>query len=135
MPQVEMTESKENETRIELEGAIREYFEAMYRCDEELLMRVFHPSASLFDADDGRIFVDPINCYRDTIKRRKSPESTFAPREDEVLMIDMIPPSAAVVKVRVRIHENRFVDHLMFARDETSWRIVAKLWHLEEIVQ
>lgn len=116
-----------------LSDAIQQYFDALYLCDAALLAQVFHPLASLFDADDGRIFVDPIACYRDTIERRISPRSRRSPREDKVLWIDMLSDTSATVKVQVRIHDNRFLDHLMFAHDGTDWRIVAKLWHLVEV--
>lgn len=115
-----------------LREAIELYFDALYLCDIGMLSTVFHPAAHLFDADEGRIFVDPIASYKDTILRRTSPASQAAPREDDVIFADLLSDTAATAKVRVRIHDNRFVDHLMFAFDGTRWRIVAKLWHLEE---
>ncbi|AHD02123.1 nuclear transport factor 2 family protein [Leisingera methylohalidivorans] len=116
-----------------LTQAVTRYFDALYFCDTDLLQRVFHPAASLFDADDGRIFADPISCYHDTILRRSPPAALNAPREDEILFVDLLSDAAATVKVRVRIHNNRFSDHLMFAHDGSEWRIVAKLWHLDEV--
>lgn len=118
-----------------LSQAVNRYFDALYYCDTALLERVFHPSASLFDADDGRIFVDPIHCYRDTIFRRVSPASLESPREDKIVAVDLLSTSAATVSVRVRIHNKCFADHLMFAHDGSEWRIVAKLWHLERITE
>lgn len=92
----------------DLSRAIQQYFDALYLCDTELLARVFHPSARLFDAEDGRIVVDPIACYHDTIKHRTSPQSRAAPREDKVIWIDMLSGTASTVKVHVRIHDRRF---------------------------
>ncbi|MEP2781108.1 MAG: nuclear transport factor 2 family protein [Pseudoruegeria sp.] len=112
--------------------AVQSYFDALYHCDVDLLDQVFHPSASLFDADEGRIFVDPIACYRDTIFRRTSPAQSNAVRQDEILYVDSLSEVSATVKVRVRIHNDIFVDHLMFAKEGNAWRIVAKLWSLQK---
>jgi len=116
----------------DLMAAVQTYFDALYHCDVVRFDQVFHPSASLFDADEGRIFVDPIAGYRDTIFHRDSPAQAKAPRQDEVLSIDALSDVAATVKVRLRIHDNVFLDHLMFAKDGSAWRIVAKLWSLQE---
>lgn len=121
-----------NETA--LRHAIQRYFNALYDCDTAILDDVFHPSASLFDADGGRIFAEPIAWYRDTILRRLAPAETDAPRRDEILVIDFLGPVCANVKVRVRIHDKVFLDHLHFARDGRDWRIVGKLWTLEKVI-
>jgi hypothetical protein len=48
-------------------------------------------------------------------------------------MIDWLSEVSAVVKVRLRIHERVFVDHLSFVKGDEGWRIVAKIWHLESV--
>lgn len=125
----------EIEAPIALNEAIKAYFDGLYLCDTKILARVFHPSSNLFDADNDRIVVDPIRDYLDTISRRTPPDSVGAPNEDEIVWIDMLSPKAALAKVKVRIHNNRFLDHLMFNFDGKSWRIVAKNWHLIEVVE
>jgi hypothetical protein len=124
----------DNQNHAALNKAIHEYFDMLYNCDLDLFDKVFHPSASLFDADTGRIFVDPIVSYRDSIFRRNPPAKVGALRQDKVIAVDALSDSSANVKVRVRIHNNIFVDHLMFAKEGEQWRIVAKLWHLETVV-
>lgn len=116
---------------IELLNAINLYFEALYHCDLQRFDQVFHPSCSLFDADESDITVDPIAMYRDVISKRISPASKGQQREDEIIMIDWLSNKCATVKVRLRIHNNIFIDHLCFARGENEFRIVAKIWHLE----
>ncbi|WP_245294348.1 nuclear transport factor 2 family protein [Rhizobium aegyptiacum] len=117
----------------ELLDAIQIYFDALYACDLALFDQVFHPACSLFDADEGRITVDPIANYRQVIAKRVSPASRAQDREDEIILIDWLSPKAATVKVRLRIHANIFIDHLCFARGAEGWRIVAKVWHLESV--
>jgi len=115
----------------ELLSAIQTYFDALYACDLELFDRVFHPACSLFDADEGAIVVDPIAAYREVIAKRISPSSRSQPRQDEIILIDWLSDASATIKVRLRIHENIFIDHLCFVKGTDSWRIVAKIWHLE----
>jgi len=127
------------QTRLEMGQNLREaialYFEALYMCNVDLLDRVFHPASSLFDADAGAIFIDPITHYRQTIANRVSPASLGQVRQDEILFIDHLSDNAAMAKVRLRIHQNIFVDHLCYARSGECWQIVAKLWHLERTIE
>jgi len=37
--------------------AVNLYFEGIHECDVSKLKEVFHPESSLFDADNGNIFV------------------------------------------------------------------------------
>jgi len=118
----------------ELLAAVQLYFDSLYNCDTEKLHSVFHKSASLFDADNGEIFVEPIASFGDDVASRQSPASCQQVREDEVLMIDWLSPISAVVKIRLRAHQNVFVDHLCFVKGKSGWKIVSKVWHLEKIV-
>ncbi len=119
-----------NNTRILLE-AISLYFDAIYHCDVEKLDAVFHPASSLFDADQGKIFVDPIANFRQDVGNRSSPAGRNQIRKDEIILIDYLSNLSATVKVRLQAHENIFVDHLAFVKGPDGWQIVSKIWHLE----
>ncbi len=114
--------------------AVQLYFDSLYYCDTKMLNRVFHPSSSLFDADDGSLFVESIESFSNDVGGRTSPASEGQEREDEILGIDFLSPISATVKIRLRAHENVFVDHLGFVLTEDGWRIVSKIWHLEKVV-
>ncbi len=115
----------------ELLEAVNVYFDAIYFCDVGRLDRVFHDAASLFDADNGEIFVDPIASFRADVGSRPAPAERSQVRSDEIISIDWLSDISAVVKLRLQSHENVFVDHLSFARGKSGWKIVAKVWHLE----
>lgn len=117
----------------DLLDAVQVYFDALYYCDTEKLNTVFHPASSLFDADQGKLFVEPIASFSDDVAGRTSPSSNGQAREDEILMIDWLSPFSAVVKIRLRAHRNVFVDHLGFVKGEEGWKIVSKIWHLERV--
>jgi len=117
-----------------LTSAIQTYFEAIHECDVAKLNAVFHPQSSLFDADGGSIFVEPIDSFRTDVAGRVSPASAGQDLEAEILMIDYLSPISATVKIRIRAHANVFVDHLGFVKAEDGWKIVSKIWHLERVV-
>ncbi len=118
----------------ELLDAVQMYFDALYFCDTQKLNAVFHETSSLFDADNGTVFVEPIASFSRDVGGRTSPESKGQDREEEILLIDWLSPLSAVVKIRLRAHDSVFVDHLSFVKGEQGWQIVAKVWHLERVM-
>lgn len=121
-----------NDTLAALGTAVQQYFDALYYCDTDMLNSVFHPSSSLFDADEGKLYVESIDSFSKDVGDRESPASKNQKREDEILSIDFLSPLSATVKIRLRAHQNIFVDHLGFVLTEDGWRIVSKIWHLEK---
>lgn len=115
-------------------AAIETYFDAIHNCDTAKLNAVFHPQSSLFDADNGTVFVEPIDSFSRDVAGRVSPASVDQPREAEVLMVDFLSPISATVKIRIRAHHSVFVDHLGFVHGAEGWQIVSKIWHLESSV-
>lgn len=118
----------------DLHDAIQTYFEAIHECDVEKLDAVFHPQSSLFDADNGEIFVEPIDSFRSDVAGRRSPQAAGQIMEAEVLMLDFLSSLSATVKIRIRAHQNVFVDHLAFVKGSQGWKIVSKVWHLEQVL-
>ncbi|AUQ58762.1 Putative lumazine-binding protein [Phaeobacter inhibens] len=120
--------------QTDLLAAIEMYFDAIHECDTAKLNTVFHPQSSLFDADNGIVFVEPIESFSRDVSGRVSAASTGQQREAEVLMIDHLSPISATVKIRIRAHQSVFVDHLGFVKGADGWQIVSKIWHLESTV-
>lgn len=118
----------------ELHDAIDVYFRALYACDVTLLDTVFHPASSLFDVDEGPVVVDPYPVWREVVANRPSPASVGQERSEEVLLVDWLSDVSAVVRVRLRVLDSVFVDHLSFVDGPDGWQIVAKVWHLESTV-
>ncbi|MCK0142009.1 nuclear transport factor 2 family protein [Aliiroseovarius sp. F20344] len=118
----------------DLRSAIQTYFEAIHECDVEKLDKVFHSQSSLFDADNGEIFVESIESFRNDVAGRTSPQSVGQQLEAEILMIDFLSSLSATVKIRIRAHQNVFVDHLAFVKGSKGWKIVSKVWHLEQVI-
>lgn len=127
-------EKQRNNSITDLTAAVKTYFDALYHCDIKKLNQVFHKSASLFDVDQGKVFVEPIASFSKDVLGRTSPESVGQKPESEILMIDLLSKACATVKIRIRAHENVFVDHLGFVKGEEGWQIVSKIWHLEKTI-
>ncbi|MBT9386900.1 nuclear transport factor 2 family protein [Pseudooceanicola sp. CBS1P-1] len=118
----------------DLINAVETYLDGIHECSVDKLNTVFHPASSLFDSDNGTVFVEPIESFLQDVSTRVSPASVGQAREAEILMIDYLSPINATVKIRIRAHKNVFVDHLAFVKGEAGWQIVAKIWHLERLV-
>lgn len=118
----------------DLTDAVEIYFDGIHECSTAKLYAVFHPASSLFDADKGTVFAEPIESFVRDVGTRVSPASVGQAREAEILMIDYLSPINATVKIRIRAHKNVFVDHLGFVKGESGWQIVSKIWHLERVV-
>ncbi len=114
-----------------LTAAIQTYFDAIHECDVQKLNAVFHPQSSLFDADNGTVFVESIDSFSQDVAGRTSPASVGQDQEAEILLIDYLSPISATVKIRIRAHNSIFVDHLGFVKGSEGWQIVSKIWHLE----
>jgi hypothetical protein len=119
------------ETVAQFSEAIQRYFDLMYDCDVSRFDQVFHPTAQLHGVRDGALTVWPAATYREVLSKRQAPKSVGAPRQDEILLIDFTSPDQALAKVRVRIHQNVFVDYLTFLKIDGEWRITAKAFHVE----
>jgi Putative lumazine-binding len=110
----------------ELRAFLADYFEVLQTQEMALFDRVFHPDSVLYSQQDGQVTVRPFAAYRQMVQGRQSPASQGSPRQEEVLLIDVLSPTMAVVKVRLRLFNNTMEDHLNLMKHEGQWRIYAK---------
>lgn len=115
----------------EIQEFLKDYFETLYTQDLTLFDRVFHPGSVLYTSQEGTVVVRPIGEYRTIVQGRKSPKEQGSGRKDEVLMIDVMSPEMALVKVRLQLNENIMVDYLNLLKVEGKWTIAAKFYHRE----
>lgn len=111
--------------------AVERYLALMYDCDISRFDQVFAPSAQLHGLRDGVLNIIPAADYRKRLAARSSPQSKNAPRLQEVLLVDFASPTQAIVKVRVRIDTQQYLDHLSWHCIDGEWRITAKSFHVE----
>jgi hypothetical protein len=111
--------------------AVDRYFALMYDNDVSHFDSVFAPSAQLHGLRDGDLKLIPAAVYRTNLAARPSPQSKHAPRLQEVLLVDFASPTQAIVKVRVRIDTQQYLDYLSWHCIDGTWRITAKSFHVE----
>ena len=111
--------------------AVREYFDLMYDSDVSRFDRIFRPTAQLHGLRDGKMRMLTAQAYRKFLATAPSPQSQGAPRQEEVLFLDITSPTQALVKVRVRISALVYVDYLSYHRVDGEWLVSAKAFHVE----
>ena len=115
--------------------AVERYFALMYDNDVSRFDSVFAPSAQLHGLRDGELRLIPAADYRNNLALRPSPQSKNAPRLQEVLLVDFASPTQAIVKVRVRIDTQQYLDYLSWHLIGGAWRITAKSFHVERVYE
>ena len=111
--------------------AVERYLALMYDNDVSRFDQVFAPSAQLHGLRDGKLNLIPAAEYRKRLAERPSPQSKKAPRLQEILLVDFASPTPAIVKVRVRIDTQQYLDYLAWHCIDGAWRITAKSFHVE----
>ncbi|HEX9490560.1 MAG TPA: nuclear transport factor 2 family protein [Stellaceae bacterium] len=114
-----------------LTEAVQRYFDLMYDSDTSRFDRVFHSTAQLHGFREGQMSMWPAQTFKDVLAGRPSPHSRSAPRQEEILLVDVASASQALVKVRVRINTVVFVDYLTYHRIDGDWLITSKAYHVE----
>ena len=110
----------------ELRPFLADYFEVLQTQDMALFDRIFHKDCVLYSEQDDQLVVRPFAAYREMVQGRQAPAEGGFPRDEEVLMVDRLSASMAVVKVRLRLFDNIMEDHLNLMRHEGRWMIFAK---------
>jgi hypothetical protein len=111
--------------------AVQRYFDLLYDCEASRFDSVFWPTAQLHGFRDGKMTVWPAPAYKDILASRQSPKALGAPREEQILLIDVASDTQALVKVRVRVNTILFVDYLTYHRIDGAWLITAKGYQVE----
>jgi hypothetical protein len=113
----------------ELIDAARRYLDMLYACDPDTVDSLFHPTAQLCTLESGRPVFRSVSDYKAVLRARTAPKLLDAPRDEQIITLDLSSPSQALIKLRVRINQLVFVDYLTLARLEEGWRIVSKTYY------
>lgn len=119
----------------ELVDFLEDYFKVLQNQDLELFDRVFHPSSILYSQQDGFTVIRPLEVYKEIIKNRASPQSGGYPEKNEIIMIDFLSSTMALVKVRLLLFNNVMEDYLNVMKTDVGWQIFSKHFHRAEILE
>ena len=114
-------------------SAINGYFDLMYDADDNKFPEVFHDACLIHGLREGRLAAWSAAEFRDVMRNRPSPAAMNSPREQEIISIEQTVPDLAIAKVRVRIGQTGFVDHLIFHRIDRKWLVTSKAFHVARI--
>ena len=110
--------------------SIERYFDLMYDWDTSRFDAVFAPSAQLHGFRDGNLRILPARDYMAILAAGPSPRIKNAPRQQEILLVDLASATQAVAKVQVRINLILYLDYLAYHLIEGNWLITAKSFHV-----
>ena len=114
-----------------LQQAVRRYFDLMYDYDVASFDGVFRPTARLHGLRNGEVRMLTAEAYKEILATTPSPRSQNAPRQEEILLMDVTSRDQALAKVRVKIGSIVYVDYLSYHRIDGDWRITSKAFHIE----
>jgi Putative lumazine-binding len=117
-----------NDAFRELGEAAQFYLDMLYACDPEMVDGIFHPRAQLCTPEDGSLVFRSVEVYKEVLRGRVSPKSKGAPREDQLITLDLATPTVGSIKVKMRINDLVFIDYLSMVKVDVGWRIVAKTY-------
>ncbi|CAB4947549.1 unannotated protein [freshwater metagenome] len=115
-------------TNAEIQNLIDDYFEVIHAQDMELFDRVFHPSCCLYSAQGGELVLRPYVVYREQVANRQSPKELGNTRRDQVLMIDQISDTLALVRVQLEMFGAVMQDYLNIVYLDGKWVVMAKMY-------
>ena len=110
----------------DLRAFLADYFEVLQTQDMALFDRVLHQDCVLYSQQDGQLVVRPFAAYREMVQGRQSPASGAYPRGEQILLLDVLSPTMALVKVRLRQFDHIMEDHLNLMLHQGRWMIFAK---------
>jgi hypothetical protein len=113
--------------------AIHGYFDLMYDADDSRFLEVFHHDCLVHGLRDGKLVAWSSSEFRDVIRNRPSAAAMKSPREEQILSMERTAPELAAAKVRVRIGQAGFIDHLIFHRIDGKWLITSKAFHVAQV--
>ena len=114
-------------------SAINGYFDLMYDADDNQYPAVFQDACLIHGMRNGKLTAWSASEFREVMRGRPSPAAMQSPRDEETLSIEHIAPDLAIAKVRVRIGQTGFLDHLTFHRIEGKWLVTSKAFHVARI--
>lgn len=114
---------------------LQKYYDALVRCDTALLAEVFHPEAHYFTASDGKLLHLDMPTYFPIVAGRTSPASTGEACSYTIDSIEFAGPVTALARMRSTMMHKHFDDLLSLVRLDGQWRIIAKVFHFDPVIE
>jgi hypothetical protein len=116
-------------------SVINGYFDLMYDADDRQFPEVFHEACMVHGMRDGKLTAWSASEFREVMRGRQSPAAMKSPRDQEILSIELTALGLAAAKVRVRIGQTCFIDHLILHCVDKKWLVTSKAFHVAQIFE
>jgi hypothetical protein len=113
-------------------SATEAYLDLMYAAEDSDFPEVFHELCQIHGLREGKLVAWSASEFRALMASRPSPASMGSPRQQEIVRVEEISPDTAAAKVRVRIGQTCFLDHLILHRVDRKWLVTSKAFHVEQ---
>lgn len=127
----QLIEQQETDPHAEITQLLRQYFDALYTGDTQLLSRVFHPKAHYTCIQQGQLVHWDMPTYFDVVAKRTAPAEYQQARQDQILSIDFAGPQIASAKVKCALNERLCTDFLNLIKHDNQWWIINKSFHFD----
>jgi Putative lumazine-binding len=114
-----------------IEGVIQSYLDGLHESDADKIASVFHPTSALTSVANGELTITPRDEWLDRVRSRPSPKKQGLSRHDQVLMVDLVSPTMAYVKLECAIPPRFFTDQLSLLKIDGRWQIAQKVFMTE----
>ena len=108
---------------------LKEYYDALYRCDTGLLVKVFHTNAQYFTASSGNLLHLDMNAYFPIVEKRISPESSGETYRFFIESIEFMGDVTAIARMRSSLFSKDYFDLLALIKIDDTWKIISKVFH------
>jgi 4-oxalocrotonate tautomerase len=121
------------EAAADLERTLTSYFDGLHHSDADRLAEVFHPRAIYATATGGSLLHLTMDDYLPMVAAREAPAARGEARRDRIVSVERAGPVTARAVVECAIGPRSFTDYLTLVHVEGRWRIIAKVFHYEEV--
>jgi hypothetical protein len=116
----------------DIEAVVRLYLDGLYEGDADKIGRAFHPTSALTQAGpDGKPVITPRDVWLAAVRTRPSPKAQGLERGDHVLIVDIVGPTMAYVKVKCQMPPKYFTDQLSLLKLDGRWQVAQKVFMTE----
>lgn len=108
---------------------LKDYYDALYRCDTALLAKVFHASAQYFTASGGELLHLDMNAYFPIVEKRISPKDLGEACGFSINSIEFVGDVTAIAHMRSSMFSKDYTDLLALIKIDDKWQIISKVFH------
>jgi hypothetical protein len=118
----------------QVESAVWLYLNALHDGNADGLAQVFAPTSALYASADGAAAALAIEPWLDRVRHRKSARDSGYEARNQIHSIEVVG-DMAMAKVSSAFPPKQFTDFLSLVRTKAGWRIAAKTFHAEDVLE